>query len=236
MGGHSGGKYASTMVLETIRAAMEDDLEDPRISSDDLSKKLVQSVQEANTELFYENEKYGVFCGTTVTGAILIEQPVTMTQAASTYIAHVVNVGDSRTYCHSKTNGFSRITRDHSVVEEMVALGVIRPEERYTHKDRNKIYRCIGEKVTVEVDTFTLTLQQGDQLLLCSDGLWEMVRDHDLASFFASEISEPSMITPHLIQAALNRGGSDNVTAVVVMAAGEARYLQTLHQQSAVYH
>ncbi|MBV9228610.1 MAG: serine/threonine-protein phosphatase [Chloroflexi bacterium] len=221
MGGHSCGQYASSMVVEAIRAAMDADLKNPQVSSEDLKNKLVQAVQDANMQLFHENKSAGILCGTTLTGVVLIEQPDIFDQRYSTYVAHVVNVGDSRTYWHSVDDGFSRITRDHSVVEEMIAHGILAPEDRYTHRDRNKIYRCIGDTLNVDVDVFTITLQTSDRLLLCSDGLWEMVHDDDLASFLALPNIEPSVITSHLLQAALNRGGKDNVTALVVMLAGE---------------
>jgi serine/threonine protein phosphatase PrpC len=222
MGGHACGQYASSMVVETIRSAIDADLKNPHISSDDLRSKLVQAVQDANTRLFRENIGTGVICGTTLTGVVLIEQPDIFDQRYSTYIAHVINVGDSRTYWHSVDEGLCRVTRDHSVVEEMIAYGIIAAEDRYTHKDRNKIYRCIGHKESVDVDVFTITLQPCDRLLLCSDGLWEMVHEDDLASFLALASNEPSVITSHLLQAALNRGGKDNVTALVVMLPGEA--------------
>jgi serine/threonine protein phosphatase PrpC len=221
MGGHSSGQYASSMVVEAIRAGIEADLKNPKVSSDDLRNKLVRAVQDANMQLFHENKSAGVLCGTTLTGVVLIEEPDIFDQRYSTHVAHVVNVGDSRTYWHSVDDGFSRITRDHSVVEEMIAHGILAPEDRYTHRDRNKIYRCIGDTPNVDVDVFTVKLQTSDRLLLCSDGLWEMVHDDELASFLALPGTTPSAITSRLLQAALNCGGKDNVTALVVMLPDE---------------
>jgi serine/threonine protein phosphatase PrpC len=110
-------------------------------------------------------------------------------------------VGDSRLYQYRAGVGLSQITQDHSLVAALAAAGIIRPQDIYTHPRRNLIYRCLGEKSHVEVDTTTVLLAAGDILLLCSDGLWEMVRDPQIAHA--------------LIQAALAGGGEDNVSAIV---------------------
>ncbi len=108
--------------------------------------------------------------------------------------AYIVNVGDSRTYLYRQCDGLTQITRDHSVVARLV-------EEK------------------VEVDTFSVPLQVGDSLLLCSDGLWEMVRDPDIQGILQSSNSSPSQATTRLIQAALNGGGHDNISVIVVHVA-----------------
>jgi serine/threonine protein phosphatase PrpC len=127
----------------------------------------------------------------------------------------MVNVGDSRTYQYTQSKGLCRVTRDHSTVERFVEHGVITDEERYTHKRRNEIYRYLGGGEEIEVDTFTIALHATDRLLLCSDGLWEMVRDHELALLLSSS-EEPSTITEQLLQTALTHGGHDNITALVI--------------------
>ena len=93
--------------------------------------------------------------------------------------------------------------------------GVIKPEDIYTHPSRNLIYRCLGEKSHLEVDTFTVPLATGDMLLLCSDGLWEMVRDQQIAAILTTPRATPSDTAHALIQAALAGGGEDNVSAIV---------------------
>lgn len=225
MGGHEHGKYASSLVVDAIGSDLDAYLRDPRQSSEDLKQHFVTAVKRANERLFRENTDADTFRGTTLTGVILLEEAARdeCTGTTTTHVAHVVNVGDSRTYWHSIARGFQRVTQDHSTVENLIALRLISPEERYTHKKRNEIYRCLGEKEDIEVDLFTLALQPRDRLLLCSDGLWEMVRDGELASLVAKSTERPSYITTDLIRAALAQGGKDNVTALVIMIPGNNR-------------
>ena len=97
-----------------------------------------------------------------------------------------------------------------------MAFGKIKPEELYTHPDRGKVYRSIGSEEDIEVDSFVLDLQSRDLLLLCSDGLWEMVRDGDIQRILQRNRSHPINASAGLIQAALLGGGADNVSVVVV--------------------
>ena len=220
IGGRRSGKYASDTTIKAIRSTIEADLNNPQVSGDELRDRLVQAIQKANGQLFQENQEIGAFRGTTITGAVLLEQPATPTSTSSSYTAYVVNVGDSRTYRYSTAKGVARVTRDHSLVEDLVASGMITPEERYTHSRRNIIYRCVGEYETVSVDTFTIPLQPQDRLLFCSNGLWKMVHETDLAALLALPTNEPSVIASHMLHAALNRGGHDNITALVVILPG----------------
>jgi serine/threonine protein phosphatase PrpC len=218
MGGHHGGQDASAFVVNAIYDEMEALLRYAHYRSEDLKQRFVCAVARANTSLFQKNNQAHAFSGTTLTGVLLLQEPAhsLATAAPGTYLAHVVNVGDSRTYLYSQALGLCRLTRDHSVVEDLVACGAITEEERYTHQRRNEIHRCLGENEAVTVDVFTHQVHASDRLLLCSDGLWEMVRDSQLAALLASSEDEPSAITQHLLQAALAHGGRDNVTALVI--------------------
>ncbi len=109
----------------------------------------------------------------------------------------------------------SQVTRDHSLVARLVAVGAITEEEAYTHPDRNKVYRCLGEKDSIQVDWFTEPVQPGDCLLLCSDGLWEMVRDHEIEKILQRCLPDVSSASDALVKAALHRGGVDNISAIV---------------------
>jgi serine/threonine protein phosphatase PrpC len=101
-------------------------------------------------------------------------------------------------------------------------MGAITPDEVYTHPERNVIYRSLGHAAAVKVDTFTVPLHIGDLLLLCSDGLWEMVRDPQIQEIIEKSLPRPAQISAMLIQAALNRGGKDNISVVAVLVSGTA--------------
>jgi len=156
--------------------------------------------------------------GATVAGGDLSVTDGPMTMTATLVVdttAYVAHVGDSRFYLYREPAGLLQIMQDHSLVAALAAAGVIQPEDIYTHPRRNLIYRCLGEKATVEVDTCAVPLAAGDILLLCSDGLWEMVRDRQIADVLTSPMPNPSRTAHALIQAALEGGGVDNVSAIV---------------------
>src|SRR5947209_12596448 len=129
--------------------------------------------------------------GTTITAALVIDTT-----------AYVVNVGDSRTYLYHEGEGLSQITKDHSLVARLVETEQIEPDDVYTHPQRNQIYRCVGNRGGIDVDWFLVSVQRGDRLLLCSDGLWEMVRDPAIEQMVGRKITVAA-ISEHLVRAAL---------------------------------
>jgi protein phosphatase len=129
--------------------------------------------------------------------------------------AYVANIGDSRTYL-LRNGELTPLTKDHSLVARLVEAKQIEPEDVYTHPQRNLIYRSLGAgHKTVDPDVFHERLQPGDILLLCSDGLWEMVHDSDLARVLREQ-QEPQKACDILIDLANANGGEDNITAVIV--------------------
>ena len=231
MGGYQAGEVASKLAVEEIRetlnplfapsSAQETVALTPTSSPEGGSKtkrlpesrevakindKLKQAITKANEVIvnYGKTRKEARGLGSTVT--------VTVVLGNSAYVA---NVGDSRTYLLRKGQ-LRAITKDHSLVARLVDAGHITPDQVYDHPQRNLIYRSLGAgHTTVEVDVFYQTLEPGDMLLLCCDGLWEMVREDELAHILGSE--EPlETICQALIDAANRGGGEDNITAVVV--------------------
>jgi protein phosphatase len=142
--------------------------------------------------------------GATVTAALVVEG-----------MAFIANVGDSRTYL-LRQGKLERVTRDHSLVERLVEAGQIDRDDVYDHPSRNLIYRSLGAgHAEVDVDIFNVQLQPGDALLLCTDGLWEMVRDPQLATIL-NEDQDPTTVCATLIDKANENGGEDNITALLV--------------------
>ena len=206
MGGHASGQDASRLAIQTIVNQVL-----PRVSgSGEMDEKalvqlLVEGVQQANVAVHQRNMEQHADMGTTMTAALVVGA-----------MAYVANVGDSRTYLYREPEGLRKITNDHSVVASLVEAGIIKPDDIYTHPKRNQIYRSLGEKPLVDVDAFTVQLQPGDKLLLCSDGLWDMVRDPKIEGVMKNYVQDPNMTGNALIKEALEGGGEDNVSVIVV--------------------
>jgi serine/threonine protein phosphatase PrpC len=214
MGGHANGQNASRMAIQTIIDYILPKIsENKQMGEEAFSKLLRDGVQSANQAVHHRNLEERADMGTTMTAALVF--------GPSAYIA---NVGDSRTYLYREQSGLAKITHDHSVVASLVEAGIIQPDDIYTHPKRNQIYRSLGEKPVVDVDSFIVSLKAGDKLLLCSDGLWDMVRDPEIQRLMSAPIPDPSKIGQALIQAALDGGGEDNVSVIVVsFSEAEAR-------------
>ncbi len=132
--------------------------------------------------------------------------------------AFIANVGDSRTYL-LRDGKLERVTRDHSLVQRLVEAEQIAPDDVYDHPSRNLIYRSLGAgHAEVEVDIFVERLRAGDALLLCSDGLWEMIRDPQLQQLLTeqTDVTQVEQTCEKLIKIANENGGEDNITAVLV--------------------
>ena len=217
MGGHANGQDASRRAIQSIidfilpRIMKQSDWQDEA-----LAQLLVESVQQANQAVHQNNMELRADMGTTVTAALVVGAT-----------AYVTNVGDSRTYLYRAPDGLKKITHDHSVVASLVEAGIIKPDDIYTHPKRNQIYRSLGEKPLVEVDSFIVHLQPDDKLLLCSDGLWDMVRDPRIEEVIKSHIPDLEATADALIQAALDGGGEDNVSVIVVSVAESAQLSPT---------
>jgi len=205
MGGHGNGHEASQLAIRSTRESVLMALQLGVEEDDMLAELLVEGLQNANRSVYKRNQQQNADMGTTMT-ALLLWGPT----------AYVVNVGDSRTYRYRKSDGLHQVTRDHSIVARLVEHGAITADQVYTHPKRNEIYRSLGNHPSVEVDTFTVPVRVGDVLLLCSDGLWEMVRDFEIKEIIRTSAPYSSQICAMLVQAALNRGGKDNISVIAV--------------------
>jgi serine/threonine protein phosphatase PrpC len=215
MGGHQAGEKASKLVIEVIHKNIQQKIATmqtgPRLSRETVKlddtitpeKILKEAVLEANSILLTSRQKSGSDRGTTITTALIV---------GNTCV--IANVGDSRTYLlHS--GKLEQVSRDHSLVARLLEAGVIKAEDVRSHPQRNQIYRTLGDKPKLDVDTFTRTLKAGDRLLLCSDGLWEMVLDQEIERIMQTA-SSPQVACDQLIEVANNAGGEDNISVIVV--------------------
>lgn len=203
MGGHAAGEVASSIAVETI-AKMAPKAADPA--------QLGAAIEAANAAVIEAAVnglgKPGMGC--TATAAYL--------DGTSLAIAHV---GDSRAYLvHEGT--LIRVTRDHSYVEELVDAGEITADEARVHPNRSVITRALGSDPAMYADHFQLNVEEGDRLILCSDGLSGMVPDGEIENI-ANQSSTAQICTDNLVDAALAAGGSDNVTVVVVDIVNDGR-------------
>jgi serine/threonine protein phosphatase PrpC len=204
MGGHANGQEASRMTIESIFLDLAPRLTQQEVPDDELTALLQQAVQSANQKLYRQNQQDHSDMGCTMTAALVAGDE-----------AHICNVGDSRTYLLKPGSELQRITVDHSIVESLVAAGVIQKDDVYTHPKRNQIYRSLGEKEVIEIDAFRQRVAPGDKLLLCCDGLWEMIRDNEIEMILSQNEDLPQA-SAKLIEMANEHGGVDNITAIVV--------------------
>jgi len=204
MGGQGHGRTASRLAVQSLVAYMSSSLSTQQSAPASLLALLRAGIQEANRVVYERNLRQHLGMGTTLMAVLLSETT-----------ASVAHVGDSRLYRYRPPTGLAQITRDHSVVAALVTAGIIEPDEIYTHPYRNQLYRSLGEQATVDVETTTLALAAGDILLVCTDGLWEMVRDQQIAAILTTPMPTPMDTAHALIQAALAGGGADNVSAIV---------------------
>ncbi|MGI6173206.1 MAG: Stp1/IreP family PP2C-type Ser/Thr phosphatase [Christensenellales bacterium] len=198
MGGHNAGEVASKMAVDAVSSALRE--------SEAVSEgALIHGVKRANHLIYEEGQRNPARrgMGTTVTAVWLDSAQ-----------ALVAQVGDSRAYL-LRNGALMQITSDHSLVNEMVSRGEITPEAALTHPHRNIITRTVGTSADVTPDIFPVPRAQGDIWLLCSDGLSNFVQSHEMAQILLSDGDWQAKVDA-LIQTALRRGGSDNITCVVL--------------------
>jgi protein phosphatase len=153
---------------------------------------------------------------------------VAFVQDGTVAIGHV---GDSRAYL-MRGGGIEQLTKDHSLVAELVESGVLTPEEAEHHPQRSAITRALGTEPAVEVDVFTVAGEPGDVFLLCSDGLSSMVSDEQVAAAVEAADRDPERAAEALVRAANARGGEDNITVVVFELVGATEVVEAAEESS----
>ena len=200
MGGHQAGDYASKCTVETMVREIRGCFEQSPIRI--LSRAIRIANDQVRRKAREDESLYGM--GTTVVAATVLGK----------YL-QVANVGDSRLYIINEE--VRQITRDHSLVEEMVRMGGLDREAARNHPDKNIITRAIGARDTIEIDFFHEELKSGDLVLMCSDGLTNMLEDEEIGRILRT----PGTIeerAERLIDAANQNGGRDNIAVILIDA------------------
>jgi protein phosphatase len=211
MGGAAAGEIASQLAVDILYERMVDALEDGHpLSRDELARRLVRGIEAAGLRIFQEAKldrtRRGM--GTTVTAAALVDDHLFFAQ-----------VGDSRGYV-MREGQLVQLTRDQSLVNQLIEAGQLTEEEAETFEHNNIILQALGTADTVQVDLTFCELRRGDTLLLCSDGLSGMVRFDDIRDVLRST-TEPIDACKLLTERANQAGGHDNITVVVAQFDGE---------------
>jgi serine/threonine protein phosphatase PrpC len=204
MGGHSGGEIASSLAIETLRERALSSQRDENPPAD-IRSFLEDSFQEANRKIFQlaSREENLKGMGTTLVASLL-----------SGGKAYTANIGDSRAYLF-QNQIITQITRDHTWNMEQLGFNAISGEEIYESPFKNLVTRSLGFDSEVVVDTFEAELKNGDYLFLCSDGLYNSLSSEKIRKIF-KQYKTAEKICKRLIQSACQKGGHDNITAVVV--------------------
>lgn len=204
MGGAKAGNVASQMAVDSFLSLFQQQRpEDWGLDPNGLLKRCADV---ANQSIF-ERSIHDPDCegmGTTVVAALVLEER-----------AYILNIGDSRAYFISETAGIHRVTRDHSVVEGLVSRGELSPEAARLHPKKNLITRALGAEPTVQSDLYELTLGPEDYLLLCSDGLSNLMDDQEI-SYEVLYGGPAETCCERLLRLAMSRGAPDNVTVVLL--------------------
>jgi PPM family protein phosphatase len=219
MAGHRYGELASAISIKTLREFYESE-ELHRLLRQQFKRakraalvprsfpfeqyKLQRALEEANVAIHTAAERNPQYetMGTTIVAAVVAEH--------SLFVGHV---GDSRIYRYRRGK-LQQLTEDHSLLNEYLRMNFLQPEDAASFPLKNVIVRALGLQEEVEVDTAMKTVSHGDLLMLCSDGLSDLVEDKDIAAAFAGE-EEPEAITKRLVDMALDAGGLDNITVAV---------------------
>ncbi len=202
MGGANGGYFASSTAAGAFSHSMDISFEG--LKTKQIENVMCEAVQTANYSVYKTACKQQDLAGmgTTLVAAVVFGDS-----------AHIVHVGDSRAY-QIGDGKITRLTTDHSVVQQLVELGQITEQEAKVHPEKNMITRAVGVKDSVESDAASVKLRKNDAILLCTDGLTNLVEESEIFNIVENNSQEEA--AEMLISLALSRGGTDNVTVVLI--------------------
>jgi serine/threonine protein phosphatase PrpC len=212
VGGAAAGDVASQWAVQILTREWLNKILLPVWNGDALTDEAIRAAlragfDAANERLLEYQAAHAVQIGTTLTAVLILDAQ-----------AYVINVGDSRTYLY-RDNTFAPVTRDHSYVATLIANGMLSPEDAYYHPQRNIILASLGDASSAPdifpQDSGAFDVQPGDQWLLCSDGLWELVRDPDI-QFVLDNAPDAQTACAELVQRANTAGGTDNISVIVI--------------------
>jgi len=210
MGGHAAGEVASRMAIEALAQSMRREEGSSWDDPAEAGRCLEQALLEGNRKICESTEAHSEWrgMGTTIVAAVAVGNRLV--------IGHV---GDSRAYL-LRNGDLTQLTSDHSLVNEQVKMGLITSEEAQRHPHRNIVTRALGNQPRVAVDLLEETVQAGDLILLCSDGLNSMLDHAEIREALHSHRNVPQTACRALVDRANARGGEDNITVVVLSPDG----------------
>lgn len=199
MGGHKGGDVASKMAARTIEELVNFD------SVDEAVESISFAIKKANSTILEEARQNPDLSdmGTTITAAAVVDNTIV-----------VGHVGDSSLFI-IRNRTITKITRDHTLAEKMVADGLFKPEEAKKHSYNHILTRAVGTEDSILVDVFVIELYRGNTILICTDGLTDLLDEQDILRIVA-EHDDLHRTAQDLINMALSRGGHDNITTILV--------------------
>ncbi|MCL4876112.1 MAG: Stp1/IreP family PP2C-type Ser/Thr phosphatase [Anaerolineae bacterium] len=206
MGGHHDGEKASSLAARVVARHTSSEIYLPMLKNEEsdadrptIAEVLRQAIQKANEEVSVTVPEGG----TTVTAVAIIGD-----------LAYIAHVGDSRAYIITQ-DSIEQVTRDHSLVQRLIELDQLTPAEAADHPQRNVLYRAIGQNEHVDVDAITRRLTANSRLLLCSDGLWNLIPEEEIRNTVIGSPS-PQQACETLVKLANARGGPDNISVILI--------------------
>ncbi|MCL4450124.1 MAG: protein phosphatase 2C domain-containing protein [Candidatus Thermoplasmatota archaeon] len=205
MGGGEYGEIASKIAIESLRSIAVEPLLKDGCNLNDITGRLRKSYESANSDILSYSMTHSIrLMGTTATSIFICG-----------YNATIGNIGDSRTYIFDSKGSLKFVTRDHSYVQELIDAGQVSEMEGRTDPRRNQLTRSIGIEEECLPDFYTMKIEKGYSILLCSDGYWDSMSDHEIGNYIAKDIPVQKIVE-NLAHLANERDGTDNISLLLI--------------------